>query len=161
MEQIEILEKLKRELEKDITGESQVVYILSRVRKYLEIKNLKGKYRNLNFYCNWGLHAKIDRTEPVADILREVAKLSEKGVKFLTFEHLRTDLKNFFKENNIPENILDKQWLEFTRLLIDIYSDTPLEFYPEGKKVLTISHPEKLPKSDEFSVAFKITEIKN
>ena len=161
MAQLEILEKLNKELEKDIEGEPQIIYILSRIRKLLELQNLQSRYKYLNFYCNWALHAKIDRTEPVADILREVAKLSEKGVKFLTFDHLRIDLKNFFKENNIPENILDKQWLEFTRLLIDIYSDTPLEFYPEGKKVLTISHPEKLPKGDEFSVAFKITEIKN
>lgn len=159
MGQFEIIEKLKKELGKDIKDESQVVYILSRIRKYLELKNQKSKYKYLNFYCNWALHAKLDRTEPISDGLREIAKLNEEGIKFLTFRHLQTDLKNFFGKNNIREDILDKQWLNFSNLLVDIYSDTPLEFYPEKKKVLTIRKPEKLPEKGEFSVAFKITEI--
>lgn len=161
MGQLEILEKLNKELEKDINNEAQVVYILSRIRKYLELKNQKSKYKYLNFYCNWALHAKLERTEPISDVLRGVSKLNEIGIRFLTFEHLKMDLKNFFRKNDIPEDILDKQWLKFRSLLRDIYSDTPLEFYPEGKKVLTISKPEKLLENDEFSVAFKITEIKN
>ena len=43
MGQIEIIEKLDKELRRDIKEECQVVYILSRVRKILEIKNQNEK----------------------------------------------------------------------------------------------------------------------
>lgn len=160
MGQPEIIEKLKSELGKEIESESQVVYILSRIRKYLELTNQKKRYKYLNFYCNWALHAKIDRTESVADILRGISSQTVEGIRFLTFEHLKEDLKKFFKDNDIAENALDKQWLKFARLLVDIYSDTPLEFYPEDKKILTITKPEKLIDNSQFSVAYKIVEIK-
>lgn len=160
MGQIEILEKLKKELNKDIQEESQVVCILSKIRKFLEQTNLQKNYKYIIFYCNWALHSKLERTEPVSDLLREVTVMSEEGVKFLTFQHFHADLKRFFRENSIQEDILDKQWLKFTELLIDIYSDTPVEFYPEDKKALTIRRPAKPPKSGEISVAYQITEIK-
>lgn len=78
---------------------------------------------------------------------------------FITFKHLQADLKKFFKDNFITENILDRQWIQFSNLLLDIYSDTPLEFYPGNKRVLKIRKPEKLPKTGEFSVVFDIVEI--
>lgn len=161
MGHLEILEKLKKELNRDIQEESQVVYILSRIRKYLEQTNLHKNYKYIIFYCNWALHSKLDRTEPVSDLLREVTVMSETGVKFLTFQLFHADLKKFFRENSIQENILDKQWLKFTELLIDIYSDTPVEFYPEDKRTLTIRRPAKPPTSGEISVAYQITPTKN
>lgn len=161
MGQIKILEKLTKELEKDITEECQVVYILSRIRKSLEINNQQGKYKYLNFYCNWALHAKLDRTESFGHILRDFTKLNDDKARFITFEHLLSDLKTFFSNNNIPQNILDKNWINFRNLLVDIYSDTPLVFYPEGRKQLTIHKPEKTPIEGEFAVAFKIMDYPN
>ena len=49
----EILEKLQKELNREIRDECQVIYILSRIRKILEISDERSKYKMLNFYCNW------------------------------------------------------------------------------------------------------------
>lgn len=156
MAESDLLEKLRTELVKDIDSEVQVVYILSRIRKILEINNLKSQYKYLNFYCNWALHSKIDRAEPVADILREFLKLDEAKVKFLTFEHLFANLVKFLKQFDLPEAITKDQWFKFCDKLIDIYSDTPIEVYPEEKVTIRIRRPAKEPKKGEFSVAFEI-----
>ncbi len=57
----QILEKLAEKLKIVPTSESDVVYILSRIRKVLEINNYPETYSTLNFYCNLALHSKIDR----------------------------------------------------------------------------------------------------
>jgi len=46
----QIIDKLNTELLKGIKNEPQVVYILSRIRKLLEIREEKDKYKLLNFY---------------------------------------------------------------------------------------------------------------
>jgi hypothetical protein len=139
MGQEEILRKLNAALTEDIQNEYQVVYIHSRIRKYLELKDKKSKYKFLNFYCNWALHSKINRTEPVADVLREFIKGTDEN-KFLTFDHLTKDLEAFLNEHGLSDKILKDRdnFLRFEKLLIDIYSDTPLEVFPEEKQIITI-----------------------
>ncbi len=153
----EILEKLNTEINKDITEESQVVYILSRIRKYLEIKNLKSQYKYLNFYCNWILHSKIDRTEPVIDILREFDNGTDEG-KFLEFNYFYNDFKSFLDSEGLDsEKILGKvNYLKFINLLLDILSDTPVEFYPDNKKILIIKKPRKPIKDSVFSIEYEM-----
>lgn len=152
----QILEKLNRELEKEIHSECQVIYILSRIRKYLELKNLKKKYKFLNFYCNWSLHSKIDRTEPVADVLREFIKGSDEG-KFLDFDYFVKDLRRFLKENQLSERILEtSNYLKFLNLLLDICSETPVEVFPEEKRTIIIARPKKSLEDSVFSVSCRI-----
>lgn len=67
---LEMIDKLSRELKKEMSEECRVVYILSRIRKVLELENSKNKYKVLNFYCNWSLHAKIDNTKPVREFIK-------------------------------------------------------------------------------------------
>ncbi|MFA5870908.1 MAG: hypothetical protein WC842_03420 [Candidatus Paceibacterota bacterium] len=93
MGHIEILEKLNTELQKDIQDECQVIYILSRIRKYLEDKNEKKQYIYLNFYCNWALHSRINDTKAVNVILNDF--ISGKDSGFLNFDYLKNDLKTF------------------------------------------------------------------
>ncbi|MGB2580770.1 MAG: hypothetical protein WBC83_03685 [Minisyncoccia bacterium] len=156
MGHIEILEKLNRELEKDIHEECQVIYIMSRIRKYLESKNQKNKYKYLNFYCNWALHSKIERTEPVVDILREFIEDRDNG-SFLQFDHLVTDLRDFLNENGLSEKLFKKEnFLRFVNLLVDIYSDTPVEVYPEEKRIITIKKPKTLPTEYPFAISYEI-----
>ncbi|MDD2890618.1 MAG: hypothetical protein PHE49_08285 [bacterium] len=153
MGQIEILKKLDRELQKDIHEECQVVYILSRIRKYLEIKNQKGQYKYLNFYCNWALHAKIDRTEPVVDVLHEFIEGHDDG-KFLHFHPLFDDLRNFLKDNNLSEKLFEEENLwRFANLLVDIYSDTPIEV---KKRVITIQKPKTPLTGKAFFISYTI-----
>ena len=61
MAQSVIVEKLRRELEHEITTERQVVYLLAEIRKLLELRRERKKYFALNFYCCWALHTKMDR----------------------------------------------------------------------------------------------------
>lgn len=153
----EILEKLNKEISKDITEESQVVYILSRIRKYLEIKDIKSKYKYLNFYCNWVLHSKIERTQPVIEILRDFNNGSDDG-KFLKFEYLYTDLNSFLKDEGLDSNIFfaKENYLRFINLLLDVLSDTPVEFYSDDKKILMIRKPKIQIKDSIFNIEYTI-----
>src|SRR5579872_1229998 len=56
-----IVDKLKTELEKGITSEVQLVYVLVEVRKLLEITHRKDQYPALLFHCDWILHSHMDR----------------------------------------------------------------------------------------------------
>jgi len=157
MGQIEILKKLNIELEKDIYDECQVIFILSRIRKYLEMQNLKNKFKYLNFYCNWALHSKIDRTERIADVLREFIKGKDRE-KFLTFTHLKKDLEIFLNAFSLSTKIIydNDNYLRFINLLVDIYSETPLEVYPEEKRVIIIRKPHDKIMNSSFSISYEI-----
>ncbi len=156
MGRIEILEKLNIELKKDIHTECQVVYILSKIRKCLEINNQKSEYKYLNFYCNWALHSKINRAEPVADIIREFINDKDNG-KFLQFDYLIKDLRRFFKDNSLSKKLFETEnYLRFANLLVEIYSDTPLEIYCERKRIITIKKPLKKLTESVFSIAYEI-----
>lgn len=138
----EILEKINKELEKGINNESQVVYILSRIRKFLETNKQKGKYKYLNFYCNWILHSKLDekRTtsflhdmfEQSIDWNEDIKKIAEKiksGHKnFFKLSNLKSDLKEFFKKYNLKNDVLDRNWISFSIILLDIIKECPIIF---------------------------------
>ncbi|MFA6463962.1 MAG: hypothetical protein WCV55_03070 [Candidatus Paceibacterota bacterium] len=128
----DIREKLQAELNKKIEGEPQVVYILSRVRKMLEIdgKEKETKYNKLKFYCDWALHPAINNVGAVRDILDGiVARRAEVGadltMKFETFHH---EFKRFLKEYGISTIFYDSDENRFylEMYLSQIYADTPL-----------------------------------
>ena len=96
--------KLGEELDKEIHEEIQVIYILSRIRKLLETKNFPSKYKHLNFYCNWALHTKIDRAEPISEVLREFTNGSDSG-SFILFDPLAKELRMFLKEYEFSNKI--------------------------------------------------------
>ena len=153
----EILAKLRGALVEDIADEYQVVFILSRIRKFLEFRNIKPKYKHLNFYCNWALHAKIGRTEPIADVLHELIRGTDEHM-FLNFKPLVSDMKKFLISNDLPTKILDDNgnYLRFANLLANIYSDTPLEVSYEGRKIITIAKP-KEPFKTGFTIPYTVT----
>lgn len=156
----EILEKLNREINKKIFEESQVVYILSRIRKYLETKELKRKYKYLNFYCNWALHSRINRTEPVSEILRDFNNGIDNG-KFLKFEYFYNDFKSFLDDEKLNSEIIleNENYLRFINLLLDILSDTPVEFYPDDKKKIILNKPKVPIKNSVFNIEYSIQPI--
>ena len=151
---------MQGELNRDIYNECQVVYILSRIRKYLESTNKKREYKFLNFYCNWALHAKIDRSEPIGDVLRAFINQPDDD-KFMNFEYLHEELKKFLSALGLNATHFFERdnYLRFMNLLVDIYSDTPVEVYPDQKRVITITRAEsaKKPENTVFAVQYKIT----
>lgn len=120
-----IKEKLQSVLQKEDFEETDVIYILSRIRKLLEIDGNKKDFKVLNFYCNWALHAQIDDVGPIS-------KQLEKPNVVISLMHaypdLDADLKRFLISHNLNGGLFenDKKLIKFHHLLSDIYSDTPL-----------------------------------
>ncbi|MEF3692136.1 MAG: hypothetical protein V3574_03740 [Candidatus Moraniibacteriota bacterium] len=169
MGQLEIIEKLKHGLEEDIHEECQVVYILSRIRKILEIKNQKTKYRFLNFYCNWSLHSKIDRKE-TTDLLRvlleknidskksgkeNAIKLKLNNNNFFKLSSFKQELTDFLQENNLPLNVVKKSWISFIKILLEIIKESPIIFTSNVLNEL------KLSKDVKGNYCYKFTLVSN
>jgi len=126
----ELLSKLQIELNKEIKTEPQVVYILSRVRKILELDKNQNNYKKLKFYCDWALHAEIDKATKTfqTELKNFVEGDLAAGDKVITFQHFHEDFLAFLDAYKIsPTNYLhaDNKF-EFWKLLAQIYSDTPL-----------------------------------
>jgi hypothetical protein len=57
----DICSKLRRELDEPISSERQVVYILVELRKLIELNGDDERFRALNFFCDWAVHAVLDQ----------------------------------------------------------------------------------------------------
>ena len=154
MGQIKILEKLNKELKRDITEECQVVYILSRIRKMLEMKNQKDKYKLLNFYCNWSLHVNLkykktaqiisdmfDRDIDCSESANDIAhRMKFNQAAFFKLNDFKNDLKKFFEDNDLSLSLLNKnkQWIKFVKLLLEIIEDCPVICIESSTKISKI-----------------------
>ena len=121
--------KFAVELNKKISEESQVVYILSRIRKILEIDGTESVYKILKFYCDWALHAQIDNTQPVMHILGGLFEGNlDNLLDFGNFKSFYKELALFLRKSMIETTFFtnSESKTNFSRLLIKIYSDTPL-----------------------------------
>lgn len=132
----ENLEKLDKELQKEIKEESQVFGIMARIRKVLEHHNLKRKFSVLNFYCNWVFHTKLDRN---MDIPREILKKEDPDLErltfFLAYGHFIKELQDFINKYSLP--IFDNgKMSSFLKILTNILVDTPIFIsFPTGNVV--------------------------
>lgn len=140
MGQIEIVEKINRELKNEIIEECHVVFILSRMRKVLEINNQKSKYELINFYSNWVLHSKLDGPSTIriiknifeqdidcAKSAKENAnKIKISNKKFFVFSNLKQQMDDFFNEYNLSVGLLNNNWTLFVKLLLDIIKECPI-----------------------------------
>lgn len=128
----DIKEKLQLELNKEIKEESQVVYILSRVRKMLESDQSRnqGKYKKLKFYCDWALHAEIEKGTKAFQ--QELEKFIQGdydiGAQIVTYQYFETEFLDFLREYEISSGVYSQteNRMSFKRLMAKIYSDTPL-----------------------------------
>ncbi len=126
----DILTKLSKKLQTVPSSEEDIVYILSRIRKFLEIKNHPAKYSILNFYCNFALHTKIDKIIPkeLGQELKRVHDNLEYNHPFLGYPKLHEQMVEFMREYSLPNFYThpDFKGREFTEILNSIYSDTPV-----------------------------------
>lgn len=134
-----IKEKLQNVLNKDGLEEIDVVYILSRIRKLLEIDKNRTDFKILNFYCNWALHSQIDDTDSISKILEEPGKA------VFSLMHLYPDFdkefKEFLSQHNLTTKIFSNKLThtKFHHLLSEIYSDTPIIIKTTRKKRVTFT----------------------
>jgi len=127
----ELIEKLRKEISRDTFDESNVVFILTRIRKYLELTEQRDTYPYLWFYCNWALHPKIDRKLPLAVETMFGDYFSKKdGKQFWDFDHLKDDLIELLKFVELPLDIVQtpQRFNSFKSKLFEIYSNTPVHF---------------------------------
>lgn len=140
----DILRKLTAELEKGITTEVQVVYLLAGIRKLIERDERDEEYAALNFHCDWVLHARLDRAGAKAilkqfdaahallrghvalhdlppDLRREIDRIS----KMTSFREL---LPKFLDEYGLPPLTLQRPdgWAHFLHLYTKVIEDIPL-----------------------------------
>ena len=128
----DLLTKLSNKLGTVPTSEEDIIYILSRVRKILELENHPSEYAVLNFYCNLALHAKIDQRIP-KEISEGIIK-SHTDFKlqhphpFLGYPHFHKQLAKFSSGHKLPDfyKLNNFKMTRFIELLNSIYSDTPV-----------------------------------
>lgn len=136
-----IVEKIEKAINKKITNECQVLYILAQCRKYFEAIDLEKrgsiKYPALSLFSDWVLHCKltgpgaIDKLNEYADFF---AKQKDNSMflfmdsEFKLFSDLKYDLKSFCEEVQIESNLFSdrRRWLKFVSILCEILKDLPL-----------------------------------
>jgi len=147
MSKEQIIEKLSQKLSIVLSSESDVVYILSRIRKILEqqSKDDRKKYCCLNFYCNLALHSKIERLpKSTKEMLLKIkdGELNPSAYQnsILGYQDFHKQLIDFLKEFGLPSNIYNEKYgvKKFNQLLNDIYSDTPIILTNKQKIEVTI-----------------------
>lgn len=144
--------KLRAILNENITSEQQVVYIFSKIRKLLEVNNLKGQYIVLALYCDWVLHGELsyDKTkryfkgkfetmydnEPNTKDMGENILISQHN--FFVLNELRSQLSVFLEKESLPKIIVIRpNWTKFTELLLEILMECPVII--DGDKITDLS----------------------
>lgn len=158
--QNQIISKLGVILNSEIKNEYEVVYILSRVRKIWETLDKPYKYNKLIFYCDWALHTSINSTGRVEDELKQfIYDVFEND--FIDFKHFRNEFKVFLEEFNLPKSIVEdsEKFNNFRKILVDIYSDTPLYLRGNINQKITLNGSTYTTKNQHYGVGFSIESI--
>ena len=136
----EIIRKLTAQLNKGITTEVRVVYLLVGIRKLIERDDQRAQYPKLNFYCDWVLHSELDRSGAKA-ILREFDKahrlfkrgrnlpreLQNKIEELSGMRSFEKELTGFLESYGLPpiaQNV--DGWSHFLHLYTQVIQDIPL-----------------------------------
>lgn len=126
----EVLNKLSNKFQTIPKSEEDAVYILSRVRKALELDNHPEKYSVLNFYCNLALHSKISNPpKKVSDMLERIRTGSDYSNSIIGFTDFHGQLRDFLAEHNLPNFYSTASFSSiqnFNKILNSIYSHTPI-----------------------------------
>lgn len=141
----DIYSKLKKLLEENPTelDEYKLVYILSRIGKIVELKNIKKEYKFLWLYRNWALHCEIDDTKLLVDLgIFQSDDLNEREVLFMGHNQFTSELAEFALKQLGNKSYLDSRVKieSLVKLLDEILSDTPLIFRRVEKYTATLKN---------------------
>ncbi len=124
-----------------------VVYVLSQIRKIIDYERKRNTYEVINFYSDWILHVKIDRSSQV--ILKEIEEILQgdrarnnysiidSGIQkgwapdYMKLDVFKEQLKNFCMEFSIPEKNIQSNWKNFIKVVIDELVDFPISPNPD------------------------------
>lgn len=170
-----IIEKLKREINRNIKEECQVVYILSKVRKLLEIDKSKDAFPYLNMYCNWSLHNNLSHKNTISSLLNliekdidlknnghEIAhKLKNKHQNFFKLLIVKEELFKFLNKIKLTPDNLENNWSLFMKLLLDIIEDSPINFEEIKRGDKRIKEIKLIKKEGVYMYRFSLFGIKD
>lgn len=128
----EISDKLLNKLQSIPRSEEDIIYILSRIRKLLELEDHPAEYNILNFYCSLALHSKMDKIIPeeIADgiVKSHTDYEGQHPHPFLGYLKFHEQLIKFLEDHNLPSfyRLKDFKMGKFLELLNSVYSDTPV-----------------------------------
>lgn len=136
-----ILEKLNDILSRENLheiSEAEVIYILSKVRKLMELDGSKEKYQFLNFYCNLALHAKLEGRPPqkVQNMMLKIHNQDESFIySIFWLEDFHNEFKLFINEKELPSKLYEEENIKknLSEKLFEIFSDTPITLTLEQK----------------------------
>jgi hypothetical protein len=99
------------------------MYLMVEIRKVLEHENRGGLLR---FYSDWVVHTKMDRN-PAQDIYNKISADNAESSQIISFNKLKSEMRTFLVDRNLPTELTDTHWELFKNKLIDILVDTPIE----------------------------------
>ena len=145
-------------------SQSDVVRMLSVIRQYLEKKKIKGKYPQLNFFCNWVLHTELSDSSVCYRMLEKIGdayllalgdkkihedssetpqKFIDKVSDFFAINVLRKELILLFRILDLPLYLFgnQKNWQQFSNALIQELLEKPIKYpnYVEQRSNLASS----------------------
>lgn len=167
----DILDKLRDVLTSGIVTEAQVLFVLVKTRKLLEMREKGPNYHALKFFCDWALHSRLDKDGAqniirqfdkvivpwIAHDMDQFATLMKEIEDLLTAERFRQELQHFLGVHGLPTRLTNDSsvWQTFLRIYISSVQDTPLEIKPLPVKhvqSVTIQKDEESPSRLNWAV---------
>jgi hypothetical protein len=148
----ELIRKIQHVLDRPITNEMQVVYLLVEVRKLTEREGYEDPV--LKMFCNWIVHPGLGKpAEGSTLILREfdelMTSIRERKERLPQFEHVsfgafREALMRFFERFGMMAEFINDldRWKKFFKLYSSIVVDCPIVFAASKIKLKHISRVE-------------------
>jgi hypothetical protein len=125
--------------------ERDAVYLMCEIRKLLDYADRAHKPTALRMYCHWALHVDLNRpgtTEPFVKRIDDVISKFMAGpltVEQVTlqhalvaelgfFERFRLDLRDCFRQHNLPTDLCDddNRWFAFLEAYMGVIEDGSL-----------------------------------
>jgi hypothetical protein len=144
--------KIRAELEREITNETQVVFVMVKVRKLLDLEEGDtGNYLTLRLCCNWCIHTDLSFKQ-AGEIIKKLDQIYPAMVRgsgtfadadkvwireIFSFERFRDELAAFFAEKDLPA-LSDLQWHSFLKGFLDAIEDAPLWFEAKGQGLANV-----------------------
>ncbi len=177
----DIIWKLARELDRGITSEVQVVYLLAGIRKLMERDGVKEHYPDLNFHCDWALHSKFEGTG-AQDVLRKFdaahALLRDKQInlrdlpadlraeinRISKMKSFEDELSRFLQAYDLPPltKCRPDGWPHFVHSYAKVIEDIPLvvrDTSANGPQNIShvVVHFDEAPQDVEGEALFRVT----
>lgn len=120
--------------------EEDVIYFLVQLRKLMEREDILNEHRGVKFYCDWIVHpVKNGNHDDLASIYSSIYEeceailrathdgSSDHILSLLQFDQLKQDIRPLLVRYNLSPLLTDKLWIKFTKSLLSILKDQPLE----------------------------------